>query len=175
MAKKKKHNQNNNNQSPSGEIFVYAETIKKEDKTAFHPVAAELLAAARKLSDDLCGKLKVSALFFSNENIDDIKDELFKELYQNGADKIYHIKNENIKSHIGIARAFTELCKLKNPEIFLIGATIEGRSIAPLISSSLDTGLTADCTKLEITNYKNEKKLAATRPTFGGQLMATIL
>ena len=57
----------------------------------------------------------------------------------------------------------------------LIGSTKEGRDLAPRVSSSLNTGLTADCTKLEIIEYKGEQKLGATRPTFGGSLMATIL
>ena len=65
-----------------------------------------------------------------------------------------------------------DLVKEISPEIMLIGATNQGRDLAPRISSALHTGLTADCTDLDI----NEKsQLAATRPTFGGQLMATIL
>ena len=65
-----------------------------------------------------------------------------------------------------------DLVDLIKPEILLIGATNEGRDLAPRVASALHTGLTADCTGLDI----NEKgQLAATRPTFGGQLMATIL
>ena len=56
-------------------------------------------------------------------------------------------------------------------KIMLIGATKQGRDLAPRISSKLNTGLTADCTKLEIVNFKGEEKLASTRPTFGGSLM----
>ncbi len=153
----------------SGEIFVYAETVETEDKKEFHPVVFELLSKARKLSSEL-SSLKVSAVICGKN-----EDSLKTELYKGGADKVYFISNDKIQSHLGKACAITELCKIKNPEIFLIGATIEGRSIAPLVSSALDTGLTADCTKLEITDFKDEKKLAATRPTFGGQLMATIL
>lgn len=167
-----------NKNTQNGEIFVYSEIIENEGNKAFHPVVFELLAAAQKLVHGLVNahskNLKVCAVVCPNnpdENLEDIK----KELYKGGADKIYLVKSGKIKSHIGIARAIEELCKAKTPEIFLIGATIEGRSIAPLISSALDTGLTADCTKLEITDFKDEKKLAATRPTFGGQLMATIL
>lgn len=175
MAKKKKHNNDDNCPiecpavCPAGEIFVYAQRISDNEKKVFHPVVMELLGAARKLSDTLHQDTKVSAIVVDNENIDNTK-----ELYISGADKVYQIKHDKIQSHIGIAKAISELCRAKNPQIFLIGATIEGRSIAPLISSELDTGLTADCTKLEIADYKDEKKLAATRPTFGGQLMATI-
>ena len=64
---------------------------------------------------------------------------------------------KKMTDYTGIAQGIAELCKTKKPEIFLIGATILGRSIAPLIASKLDTGLTADCTKLEITTFKDEK------------------
>ncbi len=156
------------------EIFVYSEIVENKGVKEFHPVAFELLSAARNLAKEYGEETKVSAIICTDENLENM-DFLKTELYKGGADKLYFIKDEKIKSHIGKARTITELCKLKNPEIFLIGATVEGRSMAPLISSALDTGLTADCTKLEITDFKDEKRLAATRPTFGGQLMATIL
>ncbi len=159
-------------QTESKEIFVYAQTAcMGNGGLMFHSVVYELLNAAQDLASKFPEKLKVCAIVTSNENLDDIKASL----YENGADKIYHIKHEKMTDYTGIAQGIAELCKTKNPEIFLIGATILGRSIAPLIASKLDTGLTADCTKLEITTFKDEKKLASTRPTFGGQLMATIL
>ncbi len=154
------------------EIFVFAETLKNgEGALKFHQVVFELLAKAQDLAEKYEGKLKVAAIVCLNEDFNDIKNSL----YENGADKIYNVKNEKITDYIGVSKGITELCKDKKPEIFLIGATNLGRSIAPLIATSLETGLTADCTKLEITNYKDGKKLASTRPTFGGQLMATIL
>lgn len=175
MARKKKTNNNvDNNTCQSREIFVYAEVIKNNDAPEVCPVVSELLNSAKKLASEYEKNTKVCAVLCSEtvlENINDIK----KSLYLAGADKVYYIKNENIKSYIGIAKSISELCKLKQPEIFLIGATMEGRTIAPLIASMLETGLTADCTKLEITDFKDEKKLASSRPTFGGQLMATIL
>lgn len=189
MGKKKKNNNMTNIENTAentintenaaqntdlGEIFVFAQTIKPDGKTMLHSVVLELLNSAQELSKQYNAKLKVSSVLCPIENMDNI-DEIKKTLYQNGADKIYLIKNEKIKNHIGIAKAVSELCENKKPEIFLIGATILGRTIAPLISSKLDTGLTADCTKLEITNFKDEKKLVSSRPTFGGQLMASIL
>lgn len=153
------------------EIFVLAQTVKECEELKFHNVAYELLAAAQDLASKFPDKLKVSAIVASNEDFSSIKNSL----YENGADKIYHIKNEKMTDYMEIAKATEELCRLKNPEIFLVPATNLGRSIAPLIASALNTGLTADCTKLEITTFKDEKKLASTRPTFGGQLMATIL
>lgn len=167
-------NKAENKSAQDGKIFVYSEITENKYKKVFCPVTFELLCAARKLADKHSKNLEVCAVVCT-DNSDETAKNLKKELYRGGADKIYFVKNDKIKSHMGIAFAITELCKAKKPEIFLIGATIEGRSIAPLISSALDTGLTADCTKLEITDFKNEKKLAATRPTFGGQLMATIL
>lgn len=153
------------------EIFVLAQTVKNNDELKFHGVTFELLNAAQDLASKFSDKLKVSAIVASNEDFDNIKNTL----YENGADKIYRIKNEKMTDYMEIAKGVEELCRLKNPEIFLFPATNLGRSIAPLIASALNTGLTADCTKLEITNFKDEKKLASTRPTFGGQLMATIL
>ncbi len=191
MAKKKKCSSNNENNEAENfsndfsneqaeerfarEIFVYAEITNEDGKMTLHPVVAELLNAARKLAEKYSNTPNVCSIISTNNNINDDFDTIKKTLYANGSDKVYFIKNEKIKNYTGIAKAVSEFCKINTPEIFLIGATIIGRSIAPLISSSLNTGLTADCTKLEITNFKDEKKLAATRPTFGGQLMATIL
>ena len=184
MAKKKKQNSNNQNENLSSnqaeemitrDIFVFAEIIKKSDKMTLHAVVPELLNAARELADKYTNMLKVCSIICTDYNIDSDFENIKRDLYINGSDKIYFIKSEKIQNYTGIAKAVSEFCKAKIPEIFLIGATIIGRSIAPLISSDLNTGLTADCTKLEITNFKDEKKLAATRPTFGGQLMATIL
>ena len=174
MAKKKKNTATNTENTNEQEIFVFSEMIKTDEGDTLHPVVFELLYAAQELSEKYDKKLKVSSILCPTYDIEKI-DEIKKNLYQKGADKIYVIKNEKIKNHIGIAKAVSELCEKKKPEIFLIGATILGRTIAPLISSKLDTGLTADCTKLEITNYKDEKKLVSSRPTFGGQLMASIL
>ncbi len=153
------------------EIFVLTQTIQTNGELKFHNVSYELLNAAQDLASKFSEKQKVSAVVASNEDFGSIKNSL----YENGADKIYHIKNEKMTDYMEIAKGIEELCKLKNPEIFLFPATNIGRSIAPLIASALNTGLTADCTKLEITTFKDEKKLASTRPTFGGQLMATIL
>lgn len=144
----------------TGEIFVYCEL--KSDGTIY-PVTFELLNSAKNLSKGFKHEMKVCAVV-CHEGM--IEENLEKELSQAGADKIYQVKTTVAK-----AEGITELCKIKNPEIFLIGATIEGRTIAPLIATYLGTGLTADCTGLETV----DEKLASTRPTFGGRLMATIL
>ena len=67
----------------------------------------------------------------------------------------------------------TQLCRTVKPEILLIGATPLGRDLSSVVATQLQTGLTADCTGLDID--PNEKLLLMTRPTFGGNIMATIL
>ena len=133
-----------------------------------------------KLEDvaiELIGKAK---RFYPNEvnvilpvGISDTAD-LIKEIEQAGADKIYLVKNdklENYSTNFYRAAVFGAVSKIQ-PDILLIGATTNGRDLAPRIASHLQVGLTADCTELSINE---EGKLAATRPTFGGSLMATIL
>ncbi len=91
-----------------------------------------------------------------------------------GVNKVYYFEDDNLKNYSTeyYSKLIVDLVGVIKPEILLIGATNQGRDLAPRIAASLGTGLTADCIDLDI----NEKgQLAATRPTFGGQLMATIL
>lgn len=96
----------------------------------------------------------------------------FSGLNKFGLDKLYVLKSNlpfyDKKRHPYL---ILKLIENINPEIFILNSTTEGREIAPIIASTLKTGLTADCTKLEV----NEGKLISTRPTFGGKLMASIL
>lgn len=145
-------------------IFVFAQ-IDRENRLL--PVSLELTNAARELSKKLKNE-DVVAVLISNKDI-----ELHVHMLANaGADKVIHILSPFNSNNEYLAKAFYEVINDKKPSIVLIGATTTGRDIAPKISSALNTGLTADCTHLDI----NEKgMLAATRPTFGGELMATIL
>jgi len=99
---------------------------------------------------------------------------IVSQLEQAGADKIYVVKNKKLAKYSTnhYKMAVLEVLEKINPDIFLIGATANGRDLAPRIASALGVGLTADCTELSINE---DGKLAATRPTFGGSLMATIL
>ena len=109
-------------------------------------------------------------MFTDGTNLEQNKEILSK----NGFDKVYIAKSEVFKQYSTeyYSKITVDLIKNTEPEIFLIGATTQGRELAPVVATTLNTGLTADCTKLDI----NEKgQLAATRPTFGGNLMATIL
>lgn len=148
-------------------ICVVAE-ITREKKLA--DVTLELVNAAKELSQKINNE-EVSALLIGG--VFDAS-ELIQKLSEAGANKIYLVQDERLEQYSTdyYAKITCDVFYDKKPAIALIGATTTGRDIAPRISSKMNTGLTADCTELDI----NEKgMLAATRPTFGGNLMATIL
>ncbi len=142
--------------------------IGEQREGKVNPVTIELIGEGRKLADKLGKEL---AVVIAGYEVEDIVDEL---LYY-GVDKAYYIKHPLLKdfSTDGYAASVAELIKLKKPEVVLVGATSIGRDIAPRIAGKVGTGLTADCTKLEIDLTDN--KLLQTRPAFGGNLMATIV
>lgn len=148
-------------------ILIYAEVTPDN---YVHTVVFELARKALELAEKL-DNAKVSALLICKNGL----AENFKEAFRNsGFDKVYIAENDRFTHYSTelFAKTAIDIIKEVKPDIFLIGATTQGRDLAPRISTSLHTGLTADCTGLDI----NEKGLlAATRPTFGGQLMATIL
>lgn len=148
-------------------ILIYAE-ITRDGNLA--PVVLELANTAQELAQKLGGEEVSGLVITKTGNIEHIKNEL----KNNGFDKVYVVQDDRLSEYSNdfYTKIAIDLVKNIKPSIFLIGATTQGRDIAPRISSSLNTGLTADCTKLDI----NEKgMLASTRPTFGGNLMATIL
>lgn len=145
-------------------ILIYAE-VTREGELA--PVVLELASTAQDLAQKL-GGVEINALVITSNFT------LHSSFKENGFDKVYVIQDERLVNYSTelYSKIAIDTIKQIKPEIVLIGATTQGRDIAPRISSSLNTGLTADCTNLDI----NEKgMLAATRPTFGGNLMATIL
>lgn len=148
-------------------ILIYAQLTREN---YIHTVFFELLDKAKDLAKKLGGAEVNAAIFTPSGLIDS-----FKESFQNmGVNKVYYFEDDSFKNYSTeyYSNLLTNLVKEIKPEILLIGATSQGRDLAPRVASSLGTGLTADCIDLDI----NEKgQLAATRPTFGGQLMATIL
>lgn len=146
------------------DVWVIGE--QREGKT--HPVTIELVGEGRKLADKLGKKLVV---VLAGENIEDNVNELL----HYGVDKVYYLKHELLKhfSTEGLTKAVSDLILERKPEIVLVGATSLGRDIAPRIAGRVGTGLTADCTSLEIDTTDN--KILQTRPAFGGNLMATII
>lgn len=137
---------------------------------ALADVTLELVEKSLELKKKLNNE-PVSVLLLSPEtNLEEIISKLSKA----GTDKVLISKNKNFETYSTefFSKAAVEIINKVKPSIVLIGATTQGRDLAPRISSLLNTGLTADCTGLDI----NDKgQLAATRPTFGGNLMATIL
>ena len=101
--------------------------------------------------------------------------EAAKTLIAHGADRVYRVDHPLLKhfNDQSYADIFVQLIRRYRPEIVLLGATTYGRSLAPRIASRLDTGLTADCTGLEID--RERRIILQTRPAFGGNLMATII
>lgn len=154
------------NEHNSG-ILIYAQITGDE---YIHTVFFELVDKAKELAKKL-GDVEVNAVIFVPSGVIDS----YKEAFENkGLNKVYYFESEQFKNYSTeiYSKHIVKLVKEINPEIFLIGATNQGRDLAPRVASALETGLTADCIDLDI----NENgKLAATRPTFGGQLMATIL
>lgn len=148
-------------------ILIYAEVTRDN---YIHTVFFELANKAQELATKL-GETEVNALLISKKGLAEDYREAF---INSGISKIYVCEDERFETYYTeyFAKAAVDVINEIKPEILLIGATNQGRDIAPRISTALHTGLTADCTGLDI----NEKgQLAATRPTFGGQLMATIL
>lgn len=131
-------------------------------------VSLELIGEARKLALKL--GTEVSAVLLGNK-----VEGYIQTLINYGADNVYVIDHPSLE-HFNdekYSKIIIELIRKYKPEIFLLGATIYGRSLGPRISSALNTGLTADCTQLDIDIDK--RILLQTRPAFGGDLMATII
>ncbi|MEG1506157.1 MAG: electron transfer flavoprotein subunit alpha/FixB family protein [Bacilli bacterium] len=146
------------------DVWVFAE--QRQGKIM--PVVIELLGEGKKLAKEL--GVNLCAILLGNNVLD-----LAQELIEYGSDKVYLANDEKLFNYTtdGYTTVITEAIKKYKPEIFLLGATHIGRDLGPRISSRLDTGLTADCTKLEID--PNDKKILQTRPAFGGNIMATII
>ncbi|WIV11984.1 electron transfer flavoprotein subunit alpha [Proteiniborus sp. MB09-C3] len=145
-------------------VWVFAE--QREGKLL--NVVVELLGEGRKIADKL--GVPLTAVLLGN-NINDIAEKLVKY----GADVVLYAESKLLEIYTtdGYAKVISELVKDRKPEIILIGATNIGRDLGPRLSAKVHTGLTADCTRLEIDEEDN--KLLMTRPAFGGNLMATII
>ena len=145
------------------DVYVFAEQRDSEIQS----VAYELVSKGRELADKL-GE-KVVALLLG-EKITDKAETLI----HYGADKVIVIDAPELKDYITepYKQAMAYLTKKYSPDVLLFGASTIGRDLAPRLSAHIRTGLTADCTALEISEERN---LLMTRPAFGGNLMATII
>lgn len=145
-------------------VWVFIE--QREGQIA--PVSLELLGEGRKLADKLGVELAGVLLGYNISGLE-------ATLYEYGADKVYLVDDPVLRYY----RTETYMQVVGNlvqeylPEIVLMGATTTGRDLAGAIATDLATGLTADCTVLDIDQSK--RLLLATRPAFGGNIMATIV
>lgn len=163
-----------------GEVLVIAEQILGE----LQPVTLELLGAGRYLADKLGGKLSTVVL---GHNLGDIP----KKLIEYGADTVYVADDAELHTYrtLSYRRVVCDLLETFKlpPHIVLLGSTTTGRDLAPRIAANFETGLTADCTELDIGPYEHKSKvdpskvglyegcLYAIRPSFGESLKARIL
>ena len=144
-------------------IWVFCE--QRDGK--IEPVALELLGVARELATTT--NQKVCAMLLGCGVTDKAS-----QLIAYGADQVYLVDDQNLKLYTTepYAQAIYAMATKYQPSVMLFGATSIGRDLAPRLSARLKTGLTADCTQLEIDQQGN---LFMTRPAFGGNLFATIV
>ncbi len=144
-------------------VWVFAEQREGRIKG----VSFELLAKARELASSL--NTGVSAVCFGSA----VRDA--EQLIAHGADQVYLVQNPELAANPEdvLTDQLSQLIQQYKPEIVLAGATSLGRSFIPRVAAAVQCGLTADCTGLEIDIEK--RQLLQTRPTFGGNIMATII
>ncbi|MEI7523349.1 MAG: FAD-binding protein [Mariniphaga sp.] len=139
----------------------------------------ELLTPARNLATQLGKETKVMTLIIG-KNV----QPLAQTLIEHGSDEVIFVENDRLEEYLVLpfASIFTQVIKERNPEIALFAATTSGRELAPRIGMRTSSGVTADCTGLEIGEYISKKEkviftpiLESRRPTYGESKLATIL
>ena len=155
-------------------VFVFAQQVDNEISS----IAFELLGKAKDLASDL--NTDVTAVLVGY-NVKGLADQLA----EYGADKVIVVDDPELKDYRTepYTHALASVINEYKPEIVLVGATAIGRDLGPRVSARVKTGLTADCTVLEIGNFpinkignqpQKENQLLMTRPAFGGNTIATI-
>ena len=144
-------------------VYVFIE----QREGVIQNVALELLGKARELADAL--NEKVYAILLGHN-----LSTQAQECIAYGADTVLRVDAPELETYVTepYAQAIYQIVKENKPSIVLIGATTIGRDLGPRLSARIETGLTADCTGVEISE---ERDLLMTRPAFGGNLMATII
>ena len=155
-------------------VFVYCEI----EGTAVAEVSQELLTKGRKLADELGVQLHAVVAGTG------IKGKVEDQILPYGVDKLFVFDGEGLFPYTSAPHTdiLVGLFKDEHPQICLMGATVIGRDLGPRVSSSLTSGLTADCTQLEIGPYTDSRSgktydnlLYQIRPAFGGNIVATIV
>ena len=179
---------NNTNLADFSGVWVFCE--QRQGK--LQPTVLELISEARKLADDM--GTEVCGLLLGGKGV----GEMAKELGAYGADKVLVAEDDLLETYTtdAYAKVICDTVMAKKPEIMLIAATNIGRDLGPRCAARLHTGLTADCTHLDVDVEKYaaflkeastlpeaqidaldraDRNLKMTRPAFGGHLMATII
>ncbi len=155
-------------------VFVFAQQVDNE----LNPIAFELIGKGKDLAKELA--TEVTAVLVGS-NVKDLADELAAY----GADKVIVVDDAELKNYRTepYTHALASVINEFKPDVFLVGATAIGRDLGPRVSARVHTGLTADCTLLEVGDFpinpipgKEQKhnQLLMTRPAFGGNTIATI-
>lgn len=159
--------------SDKNNLIVYCEY--EDGKVA--DVSLELLTKGRALADKLGIKLEAVV---AGDNLDNIE----KQIFPYGVDTVYKVQDKRLYPYTSLPHAsiLINLFKEKEPRIAFMGATSIGRDLGPRVSSALHSGLTADCTQLEIGDHTDARTgqeykdlLLQIRPAFGGNIVATIV
>jgi electron transfer flavoprotein alpha subunit len=153
----------------------------EQEEGQVHPVSWELLGVARRLAGEVQDELEASGEQAAVEGvlIGDGVEHLAEQAFQYGAERVY-LLDDPVFRHYRNGPYYTSLVatvQKYQPEVFLIGATTLGRDLAGSVATGLHSGLTADCTQLQMGEAKGSTKklLLATRPAFGGNVIATIV
>ena len=156
-----------------GNVWIFIE----QEGGQIADVSLELVCKGRELADRL--NVQTEAVILGNK-----LDGCIEQLFHYGCDNVFQIESPALEPFtvLPFAEILVKLLKEHRPNIFMVGATLKGRELAPRIASTMLAGLTADCTNLKIDDFVdkiNKKsytdKLMQIRPAFGGNIIATIV
>ena len=154
-------------------VFVYCEM----EGSHVADVSLELLTKGRKLANELGCQLEAIC---AGSDLTDVE----KQVLPYGVDRVHVFDAPGLFPYTSLPHSsiLVNLFKQEKPQICLMGATVIGRDLGPRVSSALTSGLTADCTQLEIGSHEDKKAgityenlLYQIRPAFGGNIVATII
>ena len=156
---------------PRFAAYRHVWVVVESERGEVHPVSWELLGEGRKLADTLGAQLCGVVICGPGAR----GAGICREAFQYGADQCYLVQDAVLADYRNepYTKALTDLVNTYQPEILMLGATTLGRDLAGSVATTLGTGLVADCTELAVD--AETRNLAATRPTFGGSLLCTIM